>query len=240
LHGRTQELACFLRGRLGLKPPLEWQASLEPPSPADGCQPPARPAVFRRAFDGGYLAGVLAQEETFPSPTRLVLEGYRGYNLVLSRGRLYALEQTLSWACLDRFGEAELRHYQDRGRCSIGSSLAELKERVDQHAFDRDQARLRAADGLAAELQQARAQMGRTERSLSQAVHELKLVRTEIETLKAAAVRQAPLHVLVARLWRKGWRRFRAWAAARPRSAASRPAGNALAARVAAPVSARG
>jgi hypothetical protein len=200
LAGRTRELASFLGARLGLRPPPEWQASLGPAGdgPAAAGPGPA-PEVFARERDDRYLAGVLEQEEAFPSAPLLVREGYRGYDIVYYRGRLYALDRALGRVAVNEASEDELRRLQGQGGCFIAPSLAEVQELVDAHVFAQAQAGLRAAG---ADLRAAREQVAYLARRLNR-------LESRVQDAEAGLAPLPPARVLVTRLLRGAWRRVR-------------------------------
>jgi hypothetical protein len=185
LHARSCALAAFLRDQFALEAPPEWQGSLAPPQGAPAAAGPV--TVFSREFDDRYLTQVLEHEDSLPSGPRLVLDGYRGYDAVYYRGRFYAFDRTLGAVHLQEVTEAELRDYQESGRCLIAGSAAEVKERVDQHIFSRTEGKLQAIESLQAGLRDAGARLARLERDLAEGRY------------------ISPAHIL-----RKVWRRLRA------------------------------
>ncbi len=62
----------------------------------------------------------------------LVEEGHKGFNIVLYRGKYYAISQSLGPVDFTRLEEQKLREYQENGKCFIGNSLYEAKHLVDQ------------------------------------------------------------------------------------------------------------
>jgi hypothetical protein len=198
-HGRTGELASFLREHFDLRLPAAWEA----PGAAAGRDSEAAgpPPVPAGELDDRALTRLLEQEALAGGP-RLVLGGYRGYDVVLYRGRCYALDRAVGWTGLGEMGEAEFRHHQEGGTCLVAPSLAEVKEEVDRQAFARTEARLRAL-----------------ERRLGEAVDALRRVEFDgIEALhkglrkaEADAIQLYPLHFTLAHVLRKAWRRLRAW-----------------------------
>jgi len=189
LHNRTLQLASFLREHFNLGPPPEWQGILESRGEKGDNAPVSVSAeAFRREFDDGYLSQVLEQEETFPAAPRAVLDEYRGYNIVFHRRRMLAVEQSLDPVCLDYWGPADIQRYQDCGNLFVGLSLAEVKERVNRHVFDRDQATLRSIASLSTDLREAQERIASIEHALQ----------------------QRPWYVSAVRFIRNVWRRFRA------------------------------
>ncbi len=156
LGDRTRQLAAFLRERLGLDVPAQWQTHLVQPFPVNQTSADRAAAVFGREFDDRTLADLLAQEETFRPTPRQVVAGYRGYNLVFFRGQLYALADALGRVALDEIGEAELTSLREQRHCFVAPSLAELKEQVDQYVFDRLQHQEQAVRALQQDLGTAR------------------------------------------------------------------------------------
>ncbi|MBI1913837.1 MAG: sulfotransferase domain-containing protein [Planctomycetes bacterium] len=189
LHNRTLQLASFLREHFNLEAPPEWRGTLESSGEKEDHAPVSvSPEAFRREFDDGYLARVLEQEERFPAAPRPVLAEYRGYNIVFHRRRLVAVEHSLDPACLDSWGPAEVQRHQDRGSLFFGLSLAEVKDRVNRHVFERFQAVLRTTEALSANLHQAHERIASIEHAL----------------------RQRPWYISALRFIRNTWRRFRA------------------------------
>lgn len=194
LGERSRELAAFLREQWGLETPPEWRTTLEP---VDGSAEKhqagsfSRPGVvFRRELDNRFVARVLELEEGFPSACRSILNGHEGYDIVLFRGRLYALHQTLGPVWLPGVPEAELRRLQDEGRCFVAPSLAEVKEHVTRHVFHRAQT----------ELQEARTQLARLEERLGEACE-------AIRKIEADPSRLYPWYAFVVEILRRFWRR---------------------------------
>jgi hypothetical protein len=188
LYDRTGQLASFLREHFNLEPPPEWRRILEArEEKGDPAPVGVTPEVFRREFDDAYLSRVLEQEETFPVGPRPVLDEYRGYNIVLHRRRMVAVEQSLDPACLDHWRPAEVQRYQESGSLFFGLSLAEVKERVNRHVFERFQATLQTTNVLCADLRQVQEQIAAIEHTLQ----------------------QRPWYVSAVRFLRQAWRRFR-------------------------------
>ena len=210
LHARTRELAAFLEENLGLQPPPEWQATLQPEVGEGESGPTGLATAFRREWDDGYLNSLLEQEEAFPSSPQLVVHGYRGYNLVYFRCRLYALEDRLGRVCIDELSDTELRHLQNRGSCFLAPTLVEVKEQIDQHLFNQTEARLRIAESLPTDIQQACAQIASLEHSLAQAVTSIQEMEVRLQKAENEVVRLAPLRILAAPLDPRNWSRL--WA----------------------------
>jgi hypothetical protein len=209
LRGRTRELASFLREGLGLTVPPEWETTLGPREAAGGATDPS--PAFAGEFDDRYLGRVLEQEETFPAAPRLVHEDYRGYSLVFYRRRLYALARHLGRVCLDEVGEADLRAHWERGDCLIAPSETELKERVDRQVFDRMGEQLRAAEGLWAELREARASAARLEGTLGRVQQDLQRAEGALRAAEADLARLPPGYLAAARWLGKVGRRLRSY-----------------------------
>src|SRR5262249_48100973 len=125
LGQRTRELAGFLEDHFELRTPREWVDSLASSAHGAGAH------VFEREFDDEFLRRVLDLEEHFATPPYLMVEGYRGYNVVFYRGRLYGLEQSLGEVRVDEFGASELGELLARGDCVRAESLAEVKRGID-------------------------------------------------------------------------------------------------------------
>ncbi len=141
LHRRSVELAEFLRERLDLVPPPEWQEVLLPAQQSPIC-PPAAAAVFARELDDRFLADILEREEAFPSAWCPQLGAYQGFNLVYRRGSLYALHVDLGDVQPDQIGEEGLRRYQAEQKCFVAPSLRQVRALVDQHVFEQYRANL--------------------------------------------------------------------------------------------------
>jgi hypothetical protein len=135
LHERTVELVDFLEEQFDLEPPEAWKATLAPA----GRSLPTQPEVFRRALDDDCLLRLLAEEEAFPSARCDVIAGYRGYDIVLHQGMLYALDRSIGTVRVELIPEADLRRHQQTGACVVASSLRDVKERVEQQVLERTQ-----------------------------------------------------------------------------------------------------
>ncbi|HZU38801.1 MAG TPA: sulfotransferase domain-containing protein [Gemmataceae bacterium] len=206
LHERTVQLAAFVRECFKLEPPPTWQKILTP-----GAQSPSPGSAFQRAFDDVYLTQVLRREETFPSARCQVLSGYRGYDIALHQGRLYALDTSLGGVRVGDLPEAELRSLMDARRCLVADSLVDIKEQVDRHVFETAQAGWQALATLQAELHSTRAELrttreelraardelGRLEHGLAKAAHTLHWLETDCRWYAAAA-----------RVLRRAWQRL--------------------------------
>lgn len=200
LHARTVELASFLRENFHLETPPGWRKTLAPPAGEEAGLEPA--AVFARQFDDKYLARVLAQEQSFSSARCPVHDGYRGYNLFFRSGRVYALEQGVGAARPEDTDEDELRHHQDAGRCFIGLSVAEVKERVDQRVFDRVQGQQDAFALLQADLQQAQERITCLEHNLAETAGALGRIEAHLA--------RRPWYRAVPAVFHRTWRLLRA------------------------------
>jgi hypothetical protein len=159
-------------------------------------------AVFARELDGHYLAGVLAQEETFANAWAPVLGGHRGYNLVFHRGLLYALDQALGDVQPRDLSEEQLRQLQDERRCFIAPTLAQVKQCVEEHFYDQTEARLRDLPLLHANLNDARTRVGTLEGEFDTACGDLRRVEEDLAWLRSLIRLAQRLH--------PAWRRFRA------------------------------
>jgi hypothetical protein len=186
LHRRSVALAGFLRERLGLEPPPAWRASLEPP----GIVPcPPDPPAFRCALDDDYVAGVVAQEERFPSARCEVAADYRGYGIAYFQGVFAAQARELGPCRPEDLREPELQRWRAAGQLFLATSLPEVKECVDRHQT-----------GLAhAQLHERIAAL---EHRLDNALDALQRVE--------ACAQQRPLYRRAGRLLRDAWRRARA------------------------------
>ena len=127
LRDRTQELVSFLGHHFRLPPPPTWQPSLDARVPGREAGPPA---CFWELNDE-CLARLLEQER-WSEVARLVQENYNGYNIVLYRGRFYALLHARGVLHVPRMSEAELERHRLDGSCFVAPSLVEVKERVDR------------------------------------------------------------------------------------------------------------
>lgn len=197
LYDRTRELADFLRTRLDLAPPAEWRDILASPKP-DGREPvvPSDCPAFVREWDDRYLAGVLEQEEAFPSAWCPVIGAYQGFNLVYQRGLIYALDVNLGNISPAEIGESQLRLYRDAARCFVAPSLAEVKARIDQHVFDRTEARL-------AELPALHRSLANLERVVENQAIALRQLENDLHWLR-------PWLAFAHRVFRPAWQRLRA------------------------------
>lgn len=132
LCGRSIDLASFLREQFNLTPPPAWRDTLVPSE-----IPQATPAVFLHDLDDAYIANVLAQEESFPSAQYIVLDDYRGHSIDFHRGLFYAINLSLGRIESWKITENEMSRYQSDGMCLVAPSLAEVKESLNQHLFER-------------------------------------------------------------------------------------------------------
>jgi hypothetical protein len=220
-HDRTVELAAFLREEFGIQPPPEWQATLASSGEASPTIfLPGAPAAFQRERDDSYLADVLAQEETFPSAYPPLLDGFRGYLVVFHRGRLYGLDNSLRYLDIENTDAGELKRHQDAGNCFVAPSLGEVKQRVEQHVFDRSERRLHVLESrqatLEAELRASREHADQLEGRLEETIKALQTLQGE--TLRLTPRELAFVNALrkVARYPIRAWRRLRAWFARKP------------------------
>jgi hypothetical protein len=197
LHARSAELATFLRDHLGLTPPPEWQPTLAPPD-----SPVAVPAAFTRELDDDHLARVVAEEETFPSASRPILDAYRGFNVAFHRGLLYALCESLGRIDPADLPEARRRRHQAERRCFVAATLSAVKEQVDQHVFERGRAEARELPVLRAELRTAQERISGLE-------HELRVAVEAVRKVEADLVWLRPWALFVGRVLRPAWRRLR-------------------------------
>lgn len=62
----------------------------------------------------------------------LVMEGYKGFNIVLYKNKFYALAQVIGSLDLKLENEYKLLEYQESGKCVIGDSLEGAKDLVNQ------------------------------------------------------------------------------------------------------------
>lgn len=204
---RTRELTRFLRQQLGMRIPPEWGTGLTSErGPCDATTHHTE-VVFRRELDDRLLSLVIAQEEAFDAPPRVIYSGYRGYDLFLHRGGLYAVEQTPDNVHLD---EDKLLEMRAAGGCLTASSPSELRERVDDHLFWQVQARLLIGETARTELREAQTHIGHLEEGLGRAMNEVGRLEQVLRKVEADAVRLAPLHVLAWRFARKLGRRMHA------------------------------
>jgi hypothetical protein len=111
---RTQELTRYLADRFGIAAPPAWHRATEAAAEPDGAGPRLAPSAFRgvmrdfvETLDDNHLDRILALDQS-QVPARLVLEGYRGFNIVRYAGRYFALPQTLGSVNFDDLGRAGL------------------------------------------------------------------------------------------------------------------------------------
>jgi hypothetical protein len=67
-----------------------------------------------------------------PASPELVEVGYKGFNLVAYRGRVYGLALTLGSVDLRRLETGTLEGYHQSGQCFIGASLEDVKQHIAQ------------------------------------------------------------------------------------------------------------
>lgn len=127
-HRRSVQLVDELQRR-GVSVPPEWDRVLQP----RGAEPSRPHPAFSRDLDDTFLTDILWREIESLSTWRLLVEGYNGYNILLDRGRLYALEQSLGERRLEGMSEEEFAVLQREGRCILGVNLADLKEQINVH-----------------------------------------------------------------------------------------------------------
>jgi hypothetical protein len=197
LHDRTRELALFLRERLGLDLPPEWQQTLAPR--ADVTEPLLGPAeVFGRDLDDDYLSGVLLQEESFATAWAPVLGMHRGYNLVFHRGLLYALHRNLGDVQPRDLSNEQIRQLHDDRWCFVAPTLAQVKQQVEEHFYERCEARFEDLPLLHRNLNDARTRLGTLECRFEEAIQALRQVEDDIAWLW-------PWFVLLHRFLRPAW-----------------------------------
>lgn len=124
---RTQKLADFLKAEFHITLPSQWTNTVEEKSASD----PSVPADSFWGPDDQFLVNIL-REEVFVSGPRLVEKNYRGFNLVIYLGEVYALAQTLGPLDLVQIGASTLKDYHARGQCFVGATLDEVKQAIAQ------------------------------------------------------------------------------------------------------------
>ncbi len=206
LQDRTAELTAFLHEQFDLQLPPSWSSSRTFDGPAsllsggpfwastDQC--PHR--------EDRFLAGVLEQEKEFPWAECPILEGYRGYNIILRQGRLYALERALGPVELRNWGPADFERNQRDKNCFVAFCLEDLKDQIDQHVFDRTRAemlnhhttQMDRLENLGRELRrEAQAQLRESEIKFNKALHRItNLEDSLIEAYKV--IRHLDAHAL--------------------------------------------
>lgn len=137
LRDRTNELFDYLKNNFNLEPPQEWQTTLQQSSGTErfALEP------FQRDCDEEYLAGIAAREETFASAFRFI-ETYRGFNIVIYRGRMYALPRSLGRNAIFAIDQAKIQQLQNEGSCIVGRTFAEVKERITTKLLEQAQSRI--------------------------------------------------------------------------------------------------
>ncbi len=95
LRERTAELEAFLQDRFGLSVRGAWPETQENGPGRRGSEAPAAAAraLFARASDDDYLTALL-DVDLDPAYPRRVEVGYHGYDLVLYRGRFFAVPES--------------------------------------------------------------------------------------------------------------------------------------------------
>jgi hypothetical protein len=151
-HARTAELAAFLREYFSVDPPHAWRDILCAPA-----EPSGRLVATERADDDAYLARVLQTEDAFPLVPARVMPAFHGYDIVFSRGRLFAVSRALGPTELplgiQGADQATTARLLATGACFTAPTLAELKERVAGSVAERSAAHVRE---LETELAQVR------------------------------------------------------------------------------------
>jgi hypothetical protein len=184
LHDRSRELSHFLREQLNLATPVEWTDVLKP------IEMPRGPSVatFEREFDDGFLAGILEQEEAFPSAWCPVIGAHQGYNLIFCRGQIYALDVHLGNVQPNNIGEAGLRRYQAEHQCFVAPSLSQVKAQIDQHVFEKVQSKLAELPPLHTQLSgdliDARDRLAQLERVVREHTFQLRQIEVDHRLLR--------------------------------------------------------
>ena len=163
-HGRTRELAAFLRNEFGLATPPAWRATLDPP--AGGC---LGSAVFAPAFEAR-LQEMAALEETFPSGERHL--GYQeGFHLWLRRGRLEADGHGVLLEADDLPGLGQ----------KIGRHLAEAERSRQEAAAREAREAMRALEARLAQALEVAQRADQRSAALERSLHEAGLTVQHLE-----------------------------------------------------------
>jgi hypothetical protein len=199
LRNRSIDLASFLRERFELVPPPEWFATL------GASDVPAAPpsAVFVHDLDDEQVSNFLSHGESFPSAQHMALDDYRNNQIAFHHGLFYALDRSLGRIDFLTVSPDELRRLQDERKCFVAASLAELKERLNQHIFERSLGQRAEIEAMQAELHGLSAQYESLRRDFCHMTADLNKVKTDIHWLM-------PWFLPVRRVFRPIWRRLRA------------------------------
>jgi hypothetical protein len=197
LHHRTAELGTFLRDACNLELPTAWEPVLQRrAAPSSPTTPGHDLAACFRVFDDNELSKIVELEESFPSAQCPVLDDYRGYAIRFAHGRIYAITNTTACDCPANLSENERHRLQSEGALFIASSLAAVKNQVDQHIFKLTQTKLGEFESLRGELHEARSHLASLERRSVEADH-------AIAQLDAKVERQRPWYRKLARFLRR-------------------------------------
>ncbi len=88
--------------------------------------------VFDSGLGGLTVARAIIDQLGFQGSTKLVEQGYKGFNIVLFEYTYYALSLTLGPVDLAQLEDHTLCEYQETFKCFIGPSLDEVKWVLDQ------------------------------------------------------------------------------------------------------------
>ncbi|MFM7149459.1 MAG: sulfotransferase domain-containing protein [Gemmataceae bacterium] len=130
LHHRSRQLIEFLHQDLGLVIPEEWQR-IQRGSTGD-----SHPSIN---FDGFDPAEILRLEEDFPAAHRRLVEDHLGFEIVFFRRRIIALEHSV--ARVELTDDALLGDLIREGRCFVGTSVRDLKVKIDHLRLRQEQSR---------------------------------------------------------------------------------------------------
>ena len=143
LRDRTVELIAFLREHYELRPPPEWDSTL---NPSDAVLAVPVPGAFLREKDDRFLADVAALEDTFPTAHRPIRGEFRGYDMVCYRGNLYAFSRVLGPISLADLDQSTLNRLQVEGTCVTALTIPELKEKISTRLVAQADARFHTVE----------------------------------------------------------------------------------------------
>jgi len=143
LHHRSRQLGDYLKQNLGLAIPEAWQRVL--------CDS-REDTPSQLNFDDFDPAEILKLEEDFPAAHRRLVEDHLGFEIVYFRRRIIALEHCV--ARVELSDHALLDDLIREGRCFVGSSVRDLKVKIDQLRLNQEQNRGKALQNIVENLQE--------------------------------------------------------------------------------------